>query len=169
MAKDALHRLTFAALTLQLALQAFQFGILRGFVLALSIAANTTRFVGLPLRGGGLPGAVMGRGAVGKDRITAKRTITTARNAVDRNGRIELIRDTFALFFRCRAHKPHQHKEGHHGRHKISVSHFPRPAVVTAANCNLLPFDDDWRGICLPGHPTYPKTHPRPNLQDLDE
>jgi hypothetical protein len=33
---------------------------------------------------------------------------------------------------------------------------FPRTAMVPAAGDDLLPLDDDWRGIRLPAHPHHP-------------
>ncbi len=102
------------------------------------------------------PRAGIGHGFFGKDAVAAKGTIAPARDAVHRDRRIEVIRDTLPLLFRRRVQQPHQKEERHHGGHEVSVGHFPCPAVVAPATDDFLPLDDDWRRIALRSHSTSP-------------
>jgi hypothetical protein len=87
--------------------------------------------------------------------VAAERVVPTARDARHRNRRAEIVRKPLALLFRRRVQEPHQHEEGHHGRHEIRIGDFPRTPVVAAACGTLfLPLDDDWRDIAVTSHLT---------------
>ena len=102
--------------------------------------------------GGGGAGAVLGQRVFGKGAVATKGAVPPARDAVHRDRGIKVIRNPFALLFRCRVQQPHQHEEGHHGRDKVSIGDFPGTPMMPTTLHDLLPLDDDWRGIPLPGH-----------------
>jgi hypothetical protein len=89
---------------------------------------------------------------LGKHAVAAERTVTPARDAVDRQGRAEIIRDPLALLFGCRVQQPHQQEKGHHRGDEIGISHFPGTAMMPASCNDLFPFDDDRRHVAAHVH-----------------
>ncbi len=71
------------------------------------------------------PRSRYGPGLFGKDAVATESAIATPRNPIDRNGRIEVVRDPLSLLFRRRIEQPHQHEEGHHRGHEVGIGHLP--------------------------------------------
>ncbi|EKD61726.1 MAG: hypothetical protein ACD_54C00127G0005 [uncultured bacterium] len=146
MAQQAFHRHAFAALCGQCLFHPIQRGFFRSATI-FGHAGFPARLVGFGWLNLAGTGAGIRLRLFREVRITLKHPVAAAGNPRDRDGRTEIVRDSLALFFRCRVQQPHQHEEGHHGRHEIRIGNFPRPTMVAAALDHFLPLDDDWRGI----------------------
>jgi hypothetical protein len=57
--------------------------------------------------------------------------------------RCEVIGNTVELFLSHGIQEPEKEKEGHHGRHKVGISHFPGAAMVPVLTFfHTLNYDD---------------------------
>src|SRR5688572_4616736 len=79
-------------------------------------------------------------------------SIAAARPACDRHrkGGTEVFGNLHQFFRAGDRNQPHHQKESHHRCHKVSVSNFPRTAVMPSAVLILfLAYNNDWMALML--------------------